>query len=102
YIGNEIGLQAGQRHFPADTAVSQDQAADQQQGKNSEDEKTVLNPGPAQRLRARTLELDAQGQSRKNIMQVTRDLRLPFSPPSRSGQQLVPMPKGQHTQARAV
>src|SRR5262245_33502593 len=91
YVGNEVGLQSRQRYFLGNAAISQEQPADQQHGKNPEDEKTALNPGLVERLRARTLELDTQGQSTQ-LIQVARDLGLPFSPSSRSGEQLVPVP----------
>src|SRR5215510_16247018 len=92
HVGNEVGLHAGQRHFLADPAVSQRQAGYKKHGERPEDEKALENPAATDRLNGRALELDAQRQSMENIIQVARDLGLPFAPSGRSDERLVLWP----------
>src|ERR1700682_5152422 len=47
-----------------------------------------MDPGLAERLRARALKLDAQRQPAKNILEPMRDFRFSVSPAGRNGQRL--------------
>src|ERR1051326_384802 len=85
-VRDKIGFQTGQRHLFADDVFGERQAANYQQRKDSQDQKTAMHPGLAEGLYAGALKFDTQRQSAKDVVELARYLGFAFVPTARNGE----------------
>ena len=81
-VGNEIGLQPGQRHFLGDVAIGQHNSARQHQRQSRQSQEADMREALADGCQRGSAQLDRQRQSREGAFQVSLRFRRAAIPPA--------------------